>query len=80
LPSLGERQALIAHLNARGVNSVFHYLPLHLSRMGRQFDGKEGNCPIAEDASDRLIRLPFYCDLTESEQSKVVNALYEFAD
>ncbi len=80
LPSLEERQALIAHLNARGVNSVFHYLPLHLSRMGRQFGGKEGDCPITEEVSDRLVRLPFYCDLTEDEQMRVVNALREFAE
>ena len=77
LPSVEQRQALIAHLNAQGVNSVFHYLPLHLSKMGRQFGGKEGDCPITEDVSDRLVRLPFYYDLTEAEQSRVVNALYE---
>ncbi len=80
LPSVEERQALIAHLNARGINSVFHYLPLHLSKMGRQFGGQEGDCPITEDVSDRLVRLPFYCDLTEDEQMRVVNALHEFAE
>ncbi len=80
LPSIEQRQALIAHLNARGINSVFHYLPLHLSKMGRQFGGQEGDCPITEDVSDRLVRLPFYCDLTEDEQMRVVNALHEFAE
>ncbi len=80
LPSVEQRQALIAHLNARGINSVFHYLPLHLSKMGRQFGGQEGDCPITEDVSDRLVRLPFYCDLTEDEQMRVVNALHEFAE
>ena len=80
LPSIEQRQAMIAHLNARGINSVFHYLPLHLSRMGRQFGGQEGDCPITENVSDRLVRLPFYCDLTEDEQMRVVNALHEFAE
>jgi len=80
LPSIEQRQAMIAHLNARGINSVFHYLPLHLSKMGRQFGGQEGDCPITEDVSDRLVRLPFYCDLTEDEQMRVVNALHEFAE
>jgi len=80
LPSIEQRQAMIAHLNARGINSVFHYLPLHLSRMGRQFGGQEGDCPITEEVSDRLVRLPFYCDLTEDEQMRVVNALHEFAE
>ena len=80
LPSIEQRQAMIAHLNARGINSVFHYLPLHLSKMGRQFGGQEGDCPITEDVSDRLVRLPFYCDLTEDEQMRVVNALHESAE
>jgi dTDP-4-amino-4,6-dideoxygalactose transaminase len=80
LPSVEQRQAMIAHLNVRGINSVFHYLPLHLSKMGRQFGGQEGDCPITEDVSDRLVRLPFYCDLTEDEQMRVVNALHEFAE
>src|SRR5262249_44987612 len=42
LPSLQARQSLIALLKRQGIASVFHYLPLHLSTMGRQFGGKEG--------------------------------------
>jgi hypothetical protein len=33
VPSLSARQALIAHLAARGILAVFHYLPLHLSKL-----------------------------------------------
>jgi len=76
--SLEQRQALIAHLNAGEINSVFHYLPLHLSKMGRQFGGEAGQCPVAEDISDRLLRLPFYTDLTQSDQQRVVSALKDF--
>jgi dTDP-4-amino-4,6-dideoxygalactose transaminase len=78
LPSLETRQELIAHLKARGILSVFHYLPLHLSVMGRKFEGKEGDCPMTEDLSNRLLRLPFYNDLTEADQERVVQALSEF--
>ena len=78
LPSLEARQALIAYLNTREINSVFHYLPLHLSRMGRQFGGKRGDCPITEEVSDRLLRLPFYNDLTEADQARVLAALKDF--
>jgi dTDP-4-amino-4,6-dideoxygalactose transaminase len=78
LPSLEARQALIAHLNKRRISSVFHYLPLHLSSMGKQFGGKEGDCPVTENVSDRLLRLPFYNDLTEAEQARVVAAIKEF--
>jgi len=78
LPSLAIRQELIRHLNARDINSVFHYLPLHLSRMGRHFGGNEGDCPVTEDVSDRLLRLPFHNDLNESDQAEVVTAIREF--
>ena len=78
MPSLEKRQALIAHLKAQNIISAFHYLPLHLSQMGREFGGKEGDCPVTEDVSDRLLRLPFYNDLTEADQARVVAAICEF--
>jgi dTDP-4-amino-4,6-dideoxygalactose transaminase len=46
--------------------------------MGRQFGGKQGDCPITEDVSDRLVRLPFYNDLAESDQARVVAAVKTF--
>lgn len=79
LPSLDDRQALIQHLASRGITSVFHYLPLHLSPMGQRFGGREGACPVTEDVSNRLLRLPFYNDINEAEQSEVVAALKDFA-
>jgi len=78
LPDLEQRQALINHLRSRGIYSVFHYLPLHLSDMGRKFGGKPGDCPVTEKVSDQLIRLPFYNDLTEADQVFVVQAIKEF--
>nr|MBC7244141.1 dTDP-4-amino-4,6-dideoxygalactose transaminase [Chloroflexota bacterium] len=78
MPSLEQRQALIEHLKARGILSVFHYLPLHLSEMGQRFGGQKGDCPVTEDVSDRLLRLPFYNDLTEADQECIVQAIYEF--
>lgn len=78
MPSLEERQALISHLKDQGILSVFHYLPLHLSKMGRDFGGEEGDCPVTEDVSDRLLRLPFYNDLSESDQAFVVRAIHSF--
>jgi dTDP-4-amino-4,6-dideoxygalactose transaminase len=78
LPSPEVRQALIRHLRASNILAVFHYLPLHLSDMGRQWGGKQGDCPVAEAASDRLLRLPFYKDLNEADQNRVITALLEF--
>jgi dTDP-4-amino-4,6-dideoxygalactose transaminase len=78
LPGRQQRSALIAHLKKQGILSVFHYLPLHLSVMGQKFGGKPGDCPVTEDVSERLLRLPFYNTLSESQQEKVVAALLEF--
>lgn len=78
LPSQEERSALIEHLKKRGILSVFHYMPLHLSIMGKKFGGKPGACPVTEHVSERLLRLPFYNTLSEIQQEKVVAALIEF--
>jgi dTDP-4-amino-4,6-dideoxygalactose transaminase len=78
LPSLECRQALIEHLKQRGILSVFHYLPLHLSTMGLAFGGAPGQCPVTERTADCLLRLPFYGDLAEDEQSEVIEALQAF--
>lgn len=78
LPTLEQRQALIDHLKSQSILSVFHYLPLHLSDMGKEFGGKEGDCPVTENVSDRLLRLPFYNDLDETDLSTVVSAIREF--
>ena len=78
LPSLEIRQALIEHLKSNGILSVFHYLPLNTSTMGMHFGGKQGGCPVTERVSDCLIRLPFYNNLTEIEQSQVVESIQIF--
>jgi dTDP-4-amino-4,6-dideoxygalactose transaminase len=79
LPNLKARQALIRHLKDHNILSVFHYLPLHLSDMGRRYGASEGDCPITEDVSDRLLRLPFYNDLTESDLERIVTTIRSFA-
>jgi dTDP-4-amino-4,6-dideoxygalactose transaminase len=78
MPSLAARTAFIDHLRSRGILAVFHYLPLHLSEMGRKFGGRAGQCPVTEDLSDRLVRLPFYNALSERDQSRVIDAVCGF--
>jgi dTDP-4-amino-4,6-dideoxygalactose transaminase len=78
LPALELRQRLIAFLRERGVYSVFHYLPLHLSDMGGRFGGRPGDCPVTESISDRLVRLPFHNALTSVEQEQVIDLLQAF--
>jgi len=79
LPDLDTRQRFILYLRERGIYSVFHYLPLHLSDMGREFGGRPGDCPVTEEVSDRLVRLPFHNALSSAEQEQVIEAILEFA-
>ena len=78
LPTLDLRQKMISFLRERGIYSVFHYLPLHVSDMGQRFGGKEGDCPVTECVSDQLLRLPFHNALTSNEQEIVIEAIREF--
>lgn len=78
MPSLRDRQGLIAHLKKHNIQAVFHYVPLHLSQVGQNFGAQQGDCPVTEDISDRLIRLPFFNALTEIEQERIVQAIVDF--
>ncbi len=75
LPSIEHRDSLISQLKAQSILSVFHYTPLHLSVAGLKFEAAPSNCPITEEVSKRLLRLPFYNDLGESEQDQVIAAV-----
>jgi dTDP-4-amino-4,6-dideoxygalactose transaminase len=78
MPDLDLRQRFISYLRERDVYTVFHYLPLHLSDMGRKFGGQPGDCPVTERVSDQLVRLPFYNNLSSSELEQVLDAILEF--
>ena len=78
LASTEQREALIRHLESQGILAVFHYLPLHVSDMGRKWGGREGACPVTEDVSSRLLRLPFFNALLDGEQDEVISAVEEF--
>jgi dTDP-4-amino-4,6-dideoxygalactose transaminase len=78
MPSLAVRPAVIAHLRRSGVQAVFHYLPLHLSEMGRKYDGTPGQCPVTEEVSDCLVRLPLFHGLRRDEQDRAIAAILAF--
>lgn len=80
LTSERERDRLLKQLKKRGIHSVFHYIPLHTSPMGTKFGYNEGDLPNTEDLSKRILRLPFYYDLTQNEQKYVINTIYQFLD
>ena len=78
MPGLDIRQKFILYLRERGIYSVFHYLPLHLSDMGRGYGYQEGDCPGTEKVSDQLVRLPFHNALTSNDQEMAIDAIMEF--
>jgi len=77
-PSLAIRQEFIQFLREKGINAVFHYLPLNTSRMGLKFGAKPGDCPIAERVSDQLVRLPMHLKLSDSDLEYVINVVSSF--
>lgn len=78
MPDLGTRQRFLAWLREAGILAVFHYLPLHASPMGRRFGYGPGDCPVAESVSDRLVRLPFFFDLTDRDLESVLDRVRAF--
>lgn len=78
LRDLEERQAFIQHLHAHDVKAVFHYVPLHNSPHGRVLAGDGVHCPVTEEVSDRLVRLPLFAGLSDDEQSRVIEAATSF--
>jgi dTDP-4-amino-4,6-dideoxygalactose transaminase len=78
MPSLKERQALIDHLREKSIMAVFHYLPLHTSEMGIKLGYRKEDFPVTENVSDRIVRMPFYNNITEKEQARVVDEVLKF--
>jgi dTDP-4-amino-4,6-dideoxygalactose transaminase len=78
LPTHDARTRLLAHLKAARIQATFHYVPLHSSPMGQSLGGRPGQCPVTEDVSDRLIRLPFWNDLTPTQQDRVISEVRRF--
>lgn len=78
LPNLEQRQAFISYLREKGILAVFHYLPLHISQMGRSLGGQVGDCPVTEEISDRLVRLPLFYDLQPDEHTYIIDCIQKY--
>ena len=78
LPTQERRDAFIASLGKGGIAAVFHYTPLHLSRMGLSFEGDRQSCPVTERTSEGLVRLPFHNQLSQADQERVIGVIRRF--
>lgn len=72
------RTKFIRHCDERGVNTVFHYQALNLSPMGIKLGGREGQCPVAEQASKCLVRLPLFSGMTAQQSDQVIESVLSF--
>jgi dTDP-4-amino-4,6-dideoxygalactose transaminase len=75
LNSLAERGQTLKKLKEKGVNAVFHYVPLHTSPMGKKYDRASSQAPITQDISEKILRLPLFIGLTAGQQSKIAETL-----
>lgn len=78
LKDLGERTRFIQHLKACGVQSVFHYVPLHSAPAGLKFGRFSGEDVYTTTESERLVRLPMYYGLKQADREQVIEAIYKF--
>jgi len=74
-----KRDELKQHLNGQGIGSGIHYpVPLHLQPAYQHFNYREGDMPVSEKASQRILSLPIYPELSEENITRVVNAIKNF--
>jgi len=74
-----ERDGLIRHLKESGIESAFHFIPLHSSPFSREKLGySDVSLPVTEHVSPRLIRLPIYPGLSEDDQDKVIDGVLSY--
>jgi dTDP-4-amino-4,6-dideoxygalactose transaminase len=76
--SADERSRLIAHLKSEDVTAHFHYVPLHMSEFGAGHHAERCSLPHTVAAGTRLLRLPLFFDLTESDVERIASAIFEF--
>jgi perosamine synthetase len=78
LPAAADRDAVIADLDQRGIQAKAYMPCIHLMEHVRErFGLREGQFPVAEDASARLLALPFFPAITEAQVDRVCEALAE---
>lgn len=77
MPNLESRDNIIQKLKQSGIQSVFHYVPLHSSPAGLKYGKTYGNLPLTNDLSDRLLRLPLWVDMKQEKLDKVISVVLD---
>ncbi len=79
LSTRDRRNDVLESMGKKGVRATFHYQPLHSSDAGLTFAARTTDCPVTDSVSGRLLRLPFYNNLTERDQDRTVEAFLDSA-
>jgi dTDP-4-amino-4,6-dideoxygalactose transaminase len=61
-------------LRAAGVQASFHFVPLHDSEGGRRFRAYDSDCPVTDEITSRLLRLPVHNALTLADADRISDA------
>ena len=77
LPTESARDEAIHQLWNAGVHAVFHYVPLHSSPAGLRYGRTAGSMRVTCDAAARLLRLPFYSSLSDSDQARIIESVFK---
>jgi dTDP-4-amino-4,6-dideoxygalactose transaminase len=77
VPNAGSRAEFLQRVNARGVNAVSHYVPLHNAPAGRRYARTSGELPLTETIAARLVRLPLHPGMDEADVDYVVEVILE---
>jgi dTDP-4-amino-4,6-dideoxygalactose transaminase len=75
-PTAAARTAALGALARRGIQAIFHYVPLHDSPAARLYGRTAGRLTVTEDAAARLVRLPLHAALSREEQTRVIQAVH----
>lgn len=73
LPTLEDRTNFITAMREKGIQTVFHYIPLHASPAGQRVGRSHGDLSITNNVSDRLVRMPLWLGV-EDHMEIILNA------
>jgi len=77
LPSLEARTAFMKNLRLRGIQTTFHYVPLHSAPAGKKYGRSVGSLSVTSDIADRLVRLPLWSNM-QDQTNRVKDAIFDF--
>lgn len=77
-PDLKSRTKLIEYLKSKGILAVFHYVPLHSAPAGIKYGRFSGKDKFTTKESERLLRLPMYYNLSESDQEFIIDTVLKY--